>query len=209
MVSKTMIRKDPGGSNPSPSADKFLQMNILHYSDKSASNFDQLYMEADLLITTGDLTLFDFGRMRDENVKKPSMGVYGNHDSAQYLEELGIINLHNKVIEFQGLTWGGWQGCLRYKNGGGPQFIESEALEWATNLPRVDVLLLHAGPKGMLDDPSDEVHIGSEAVRDYVISRKPKFVFCGHQYSDDELIVGDTKIFRTYGARLIPISLEL
>jgi uncharacterized protein len=181
-------------------------MKVLHYSDKTEPQLLTLYDEADILITTGDLTIFDFGPLRDIQNRKPAFGVYGNHDSGEYLENLGLTNLHQNVYEYAGLLWGGWQGCLRYKNGGGPQFLEEEAEAWADTFPYVDVLLLHAGPKDMLDDPSDDVHIGSEAIKKYVIAKKPRYIFCGHQYSNAELDMGETKIFRTYGARLIDIE---
>lgn len=181
-------------------------MTILHYSDKADPTLMELYEQADVLIATGDLTLFDFGTLAMRPAKKPAFGVYGNHDSGTYLEELGIINLHNQVYEYAGMTWGGWQGCLRYKRGGGPQFAEEEALVWSQSFPAVDVLLLHAGPKDMLDDPSDSVHIGSAAVKNYVLTKQPRFVFCGHQYSHAELSVANTSLFRTYGARLIELE---
>lgn len=180
-------------------------MTILHYSDKSYQNFDTLYQQADILIATGDLTLFDFGSLQFTKRTKPAFGVYGNHDSGSYLEELGIIDLHNKVYQYADLTWGGWQGSPRYKAKGGPQFTEDEAMAWSQNFPAVDVLLLHAGPKDMLDDPSDTVHIGSEAIKNYVLTKKPRYVFCGHQYSNAEMTAGDTALYRTYGARLIEI----
>jgi len=180
-------------------------MRILHYSDHAEPRFDELYTQSDLLIATGDLTLFDFGRLPKLADKKPAFGIYGNHDSGSYLEELGIINLHNTMYEYAGLTWGGWQGCLRYKPGGGPQFDEAEAAAWSASFPRVDVLLLHAGPEGMLDDPSDSVHIGSPSVRQYVLEKQPRYVFCGHQYSNAELTVGSTTLYRTYWARVVEL----
>lgn len=180
-------------------------MKILHYSDKSDPEFLQKYQECDVLICTGDLTQFDFVGLQQVTTKKPSFGVYGNHDSGAYLEYLEIINLHNKVYEWNGLKWGGFQGCPRYKQRGGPQFTEAEALQWEQTFPQVDMLLLHAGPKDMLDDPSDEVHIGSEAVRKYVLEKNPKYIFCGHQYSNAELKTDKTTIFRTYGSRYISI----
>ena len=180
-------------------------MKILHYSDKAVNNFPELYEQCDILITTGDLSFFDFQYLNTIKERKPAFGVYGNHDSGNYLEKFKIVNLHNQVCEYDGLKLGGFQGCLRYKSGNNPQYEESEAERWANEFPYVDILLLHAGPKGMLDDPSDEVHIGSENVKRYVLEKKPKVVFVGHQYSDDFLQVGEIKIYRTYGARIIEI----
>lgn len=181
-------------------------MKILHYSDKSDPEFAQKYLDCDVLICTGDLTQFDFAGIDQVSPPKIAFGVYGNHDSGTYLEYLNIINLHNTVYDWNGLKWGGFEGCLRYKQGGGPQFSEEDAQQWEQTFPPVDILLLHAGPKDMLDDPSDEVHVGSEAVKKYVLEKRPKFVFCGHQYSNAELQVQETTIFRTYGSRYITLE---
>lgn len=37
-------------------------------------------------------------------------------------------------------------------------------MQWSQHFPYADVLVFHAGSKYMLDDPSDDVHIGSQAV---------------------------------------------
>jgi Icc-related predicted phosphoesterase len=179
-------------------------MRVLHYSDRNDKNFLSLYKECDVLVSTGDLTLFDFGGLQDVAHKKPAFGVYGNHCSGNYFNALGIVNLHNKAVSFAGLVWGGWQGCLKYKNSE-MMYTEEEALSWSENFGCVYILLLHAGPKEMLDDPSDSVHTGSESVKRYVLNKKPKYVFCGHQYSNAEMEVEGTKIFRTYGARIVEI----
>lgn len=152
-------------------------MKILHYSDRAEPNFISMYQQCDLLIATGDLSLFDFFGLEELNSEKVAFGVYGNHDTEGYLEKLKITNLHNQVYDWQGLRWGGFQGCPRYKEKGGPQYTEDEAREWAVNFPAVDVLLLHAGPRDMLDDPSDETHTGSQAIKDYVLEKNLSIFF--------------------------------
>lgn len=179
-------------------------MRILHYSDKGVPDFDELYKSCDVLVATGDLTLFDFGDLQERQERKPAFGVYGNHCSGTYFEQLGITNLHNKVVDFNKYKWGGFQGCLKYKETG-VMFTEEQAQEFADNFPYVDILLLHAGPKGLLDDPLDPIHIGSESIRRYVTEKRPKFVFFGHQYTNAEMGFGNTKLYRTYGARIIEI----
>lgn len=184
-------------------------VKILHYSDKKTSDFTDLYEQCDILITTGDLSIFDFGKFSMIEHNKPAFGVYGNHDDGcSYLEEFGIINVHNNVVDFNGLKVGGFQGCLRY-NSRDMQYTEEEAKYFAENFPPVDILLLHAGPKGMLDDSSDTVHTGSEFIRKYVLEKTPKLVFCGHQYSNEEIEVAGIKLYRTYGARIIEVNLQL
>lgn len=181
-----------------------MMMKVLHYSDKTFPSFIELYDQCDVMVTTGDLSLFDFSGLEGLVDKKPAFGVYGNHDSGNYMERLGVINLHNKIYEYAGLKWGGFQGCLKYKNSD-LMYTEEEAKNWADTFPYVDVLLLHVGPKGMLDDPSDVVHIGSESIRGYVLEKKPKVVFVGHQYSNGFMEFGNTRIFRSFGARIIEI----
>lgn len=181
-------------------------MKILHYSDKKADNFQQLYDQCDALVTTGDLSLFDFPGLRDLSIadRKPAFGVYGNHDSGLYFEELGIKNLHNQVVDFAGYQWGGFQGCLQYKRSD-LMYTEEQAKEFADNFPYVDILLLHAGPLNLLDDPGDDVHRGSAHLKRYVLEKQPKYVFVGHQYSEAEMEIGNTKIYRAFGARLMKI----
>lgn len=182
-------------------------MRVLHYSDRKSLEFSNLYKTCDLLITTGDLTRLDFGEFEIIPHSKPAFGVYGNHDDGcSYLEDFGIVNVHNKVVEFNGLKVGGFQGCLKY-NARSIQYTEEEAKAFADTFPYVDILILHAGPKDMLDDPSDSVHVGSEHIKRYVLEKKPKLIFCGHQYSDGFMELEGIKVYRTYGARVIDINL--
>jgi len=184
-------------------------MKVLHYSDKRSKDFTALYKECALLITTGDLSRFDFAEFEVIPKGKPAFGVYGNHDDGcDYLEVFGIENVHNRVVDYAGLKIGGFQGCPRY-NEREMQYTEQEARTFANNFPYVDILILHAGPKGMLDDSSDRVHTGSESIKKYVMEKKPRLVFCGHQYENGYMEFENVKIFRTYGARIINIEINL
>ncbi|MBD3250233.1 MAG: hypothetical protein GF381_01515 [Candidatus Pacebacteria bacterium] len=181
-------------------------MKVLHYSDRAEPNLRSLFEQAELLITTGDLTIFDFASIRSSLDQKPAFGVYGNHDTPGYLEKLGIINLHLKVYEWAGYTFGGYQGSVRYKRGGGPQFTEEQAYQELKNYSAVDVLLLHAAPKDMLDTPDDDVHQGSQAVREYVLRTNPKYIFCGHDSPTKTEVFGQIKVFRTHQSRVVEIE---
>ena len=183
-----------------------MKLKALHYSDSGSSDFKKLYDNCDVLLTTGDLSCFDFQGMEDWEDKKPAFGVYGNHDDGMYMGRMGIVNLHNKVIDFDGIKIGGFQGCPKYKESK-LMFEEKDAKEFADNFPYVDILLLHAGPKDMLDDKSDFIHMGSEHIKRYVLEKKPKYVFVGHQYSDDFMEQDGIKIYRVFGAKLIEIEI--
>ncbi len=182
-------------------------MKILHFSDHDDPELKNLFDLCDVLISTGDLSTFSFEEIRDVISSKPAFGVYGNHDAPTYLENLGIQNVHLKTVQFGNMVIGGYQGCPRYKPGGGPQFTEYEALRDLANFPRVDILLLHAAPFGLLDTPGDIVHKGSKAVRDYVDRTKPLYIFCGHDSPSEEMVYGNTKIYRTDRAKLIQVDL--
>lgn len=180
-------------------------MKILHYSDRGYPEILDLYKQADIFITTGDLRFSDFRGLEFYEPKIPSFGVYGNHDDGcNYLEKNKIENVHNRVFDFNGIKIGGFMGCPKY-NSRNMQFTEQEAVQFAANFPYVDILILHAGPKGLLDDLKDVVHSGSQAIRNYVDDKRPRFIFCGHQYTNDEMDYKGTKIYRTYGSRFIDI----
>lgn len=180
-------------------------MKVLHYSDRSEPNLKELFLSSDALFTTGDLSWFDFVPIEELIQTKVAFGVYGNHDTPGYLEKLGIVNLHLKVYQWHNYTLGGYQGCLRYKKNGGPQFTEAQARKELADFPKVDILLLHAAPYGMLDTPGDRVHQGSHAVREYVERTRPKFVFCGHDSPSQTAAFGQTTVFRTHQSQLIEI----
>jgi len=86
-------------------------------------------MSADVMFSTGDLSLFDFTTIEELIPQKVAFGVYGNHDTPGYLERLGIINLHLKVFKWNGFTIGGYQGSPRYKAKGIPFKISLNKFE--------------------------------------------------------------------------------
>jgi Icc-related predicted phosphoesterase len=180
-------------------------MNILHYSDHNDQEATNKLMLSDILFLTGDLSIFDLKELKEPLQSKPGFGVYGNHCTKGYLEEMGIKNMHLSTTIVGNYTIGGYQGCLRYKESGEFQFTEEQAKRNLANFPRVDILLLHAPPFGLLDSPDDPVHKGSKSVRAYIDRHKPSYVFCGHESPSLEINYQGTKIFRTDGGRIIQI----
>jgi Icc-related predicted phosphoesterase len=182
-------------------------MKVLHYSDGWSADFLRLYDQANVIAATGDLNEPDFAGLERFPVKKPIFGVHGNHDEGTDFEKIGITDLHNRTAKYGNEIWGGFGGCLQYKTGNPFLFTEEAAKEFADTFPYVDILLLHAGAAGLLDDENDDVHKGSENIRRYILDKKPKAVFCGHTHFNAETEIGPTKIFRTFGARLIELQI--
>lgn len=186
-------------------------MNILAISDRpSRRPIKEIIMEnnIELICTLGD---FDYGDLVElETITGiPKIGVYGNHCSGTYMNELGIKNMHLATWEFQGTTFGGFQGCVRYKEN--PQAImysQEEASELLKDFPKVDVLLCHCPPFGINDDQTEIAHTGFIATSEYIKRNSPKYLFHGHTYPTEASIAKrllETNIVYVYQDKVITI----
>ena len=142
----------------------------------------------ELIITLGDLVREDLLPLA-EIQHIPKIGVYGNHDSGTYMPELGIWDMHLKVWDFHGLKFGGFQGCVRYKeNPDAVMCTQEEANTLMRNFPNVDVFISHCPPRG-INDEEEIAHQGFDALRNYIDEKQPKVWLHGHTYPTDETIV--------------------
>lgn len=161
----------------------------------------------DLIITLGDLDLADIRELETiNNITK--LGVYGNHDSGNYMEQLGIQNMHLATFEYNGVTFGGFQGSVRYKNGDAPMFTQEEAEQQMANFPYVDVFLAHCPPYGINDDTSEISHTGFIALKNYLDQKHPKYFMHGHTYPTEQSLVTkyqDTEIIYVYADKIIEL----
>lgn len=161
----------------------------------------------DLIITLGDLTREDILALANiTNI--PKIGVYGNHDSGTYMPEMLIWDMHLHTWEFNGLTFGGFQGCVRYKeNPDAIMYTQDEANALMQNFPAVDIFISHCPPRGINDE--DEIaHQGFDALRTYLEEKKPKLWLHGHTYPTEETRVkqfGATRIEYIYRQGIIEI----
>jgi len=161
----------------------------------------------DLVITLGDLTREDiYGLTQVQNI--PKIGVYGNHDSGTYMPELGIWDMHLKVWDFQGLRFGGFQGCVRYK--ADPQAImctQEEATALMAGFPKVDVFISHCPPRD-INDEEEIAHQGFDALRRYIDEQQPKVWLHGHTYPTEETVVrqhGPTRVEYVHKHKIISL----
>jgi len=165
-------------------------MKILALADKSPGlRLDYFIAEnhIDLVITLGDLIREDLLTL--ENVAIPKIGVYGNHDSGNYMPEFGILNLHMATWDFRGLKFGGFEGCVRYKeNPDAIMYSQSQASAMFANFPPVDVFLAHCPPRG-INDEEEIAHQGWDGLRAYLERTPPRVLFHGHTYPTAENLV--------------------
>lgn len=157
--------------------------------------------QPDLLITLGDLQYHDIVDV--ETIPVPKSGVYGNHCRFDYMEELGIWNMHLKIWDFGGLRFGGFEGSVRYKPVGEHQYHQDEALLMLAGFPPVDVLITHSPPY-QINDHEDPAHIGFMALKNYLYQHRPRHLFHGHTYPEPPITQWEsTQIHYVHGAEVI------
>jgi len=188
-------------------------MKILAIADRppkeKIKNVLEKNKDVNLICTLGDLDYFSLIELKDIN-NIPKIGVYGNHDSGKYFDELGIINLHLKTFEFMGYIFGGFEGSVRYKqNPHAIMYTQEEAFELLKNFPRVDIMLAHCPPYGINDEPEELAHQGFKSFREYIEIKKPKYFFHGHTYPTKENLITkfcETQIIYIYEEKIIEIE---
>lgn len=142
----------------------------------------------DLVISLGDFAREDLLSLATID-STPKIGVYGNHDSGNYMPELGIWDMHLKIWQFQGVTFGGFQGCVRYK--ADPYAImctQEEANKLLETFPKVDIFISHCPPRGV-NDENELAHQGFSALRKYLDTYQPALFLHGHTYPIEDSVV--------------------
>jgi uncharacterized protein len=160
----------------------------------------------DAVVTLGDLQREWIASLG--GVELPRLGIHGNHDGDYELPALGIRDLHLARAEVGDWSFAGFEGCVRY--GDGPrQYTQEEAAGMARGLPAADVLLCHAPPWGVNDEPDDPAHAGFRALRDWVERHQPSYLLHGHTTPDPRTRVhrlGRTAVIWVRGARTIELG---
>lgn len=165
--------------------------------------------QVDLVVTLGDLDGASLASLKGiTNI--PKLGVYGNHCSGTYFESIGVTNMHMMTWEYEGVTFGGFQGSLRYKsNPLAIMYTQEEAELLFTNFPYVDVLLTHSPPYGIHDEPNDPVHCGLSGIRNYIDRHHPKYVLHGHVNISPDVLrtkYGDTEVVFVYRQQIVELD---
>lgn len=143
--------------------------------------------QIDVLFSLGDVDVVDFATLsHTEKVNQiPQYGLLGNHDEINQFENTNIISLHEKVITFNGIRFGGIQGSIKYKETlyPTPMLTDEESLEIAKELPPCDVLLTH--DKAKFDkNAKDFVHAGLFGITWYLQNKKAVLHIHGHLHEN-------------------------
>jgi Icc-related predicted phosphoesterase len=169
----------------------------------------------DFIITLGDLSYDDLIDLK--NIDLPKIGIYGNHCRGDYLSLLNIRNLHlkNNTISNTGILSGinffGFEGCVKYKDGGSKQYDQNESIEMVSTFlqDKIDVVITHAPPFGINDSLSDPAHIGFDGLKLLIDKTNPAILFHGHTYPPENMklsIYKNTVIYYVSGVELFDTS---
>ncbi len=186
-------------------------MKVLAIADRAPKESIRTILDreqnVDLICTLGDLDYFSLAELKDIH-SIPKIGVYGNHCSGSYFEELGIKNMHLAIFEYKGFVFGGFEGSVRYKNDPyAPMYTQEEATIMLVDFPKVDVMLCHCPPFG-INDEEEIAHQGFKALRYYIEKYKPKHLLHGHTYPTEKNIVTqyqETKIIYVFADKIVEI----
>jgi Icc-related predicted phosphoesterase len=163
--------------------------------------------DVDAVLWLGDLEPGWVEPIRDLRV--PKLGVHGNHDAPGLLEEFGVKDIQLRLEQLGGLTFTGFEGCPRYQADGLFQLTEDEARTRAQALPPADVLLTHAPPLGVNDEPDDPAHTGFAALRDWVELHRPRWLLHGHTHPRPvgaTRRLGDTRVVHVRGSAVLDLE---
>jgi len=131
---------------------------------------------ADLVLSLGGLQASDLARLT-ENTDTPSYGVYGDHGVPGSLEAAGFADLSGGGIaawtDLGPMTVLGVSGCAQH------QWNPEQYAEALDEMPAADWVVTHCPPRGC-NDQEDPAQSGIDALTEYVVRHKPKYLFHGH-----------------------------
>ena len=186
---------------------KLLVFSDLHSDFRTASKLVELSNSVDAVVGAGDFCVARQG-LGDiiaslSAITKPTVLVPGNSESDEELLQAcrswkNARVLHGTRVTLAEITFFGIGGGIPITPFGpwSYDFSEDEAYDLLHACPSGGVLISHSPPMGMLDISSDGRSIGSQAVRETVLSKKPKLVVCGHIHGSAGQIdrIGETTV---------------
>ncbi len=168
-------------------------MRILAASDIHGAVAMLKYMlrkeNADILVLAGDLSNNSLNEARNvlQVARSYNMSVVfvpGNMDPPVLLDTEffeGAVNLHGKVEDILGISFGGIGGGGISPFNTPIEFDEKECWQKLSNLDDIDILISHVPPyKTRLDVVKPGMHVGSKSLLKFLKERQPILCICGH-----------------------------
>lgn len=163
-------------------------MTLLHLSDTHGRHREMAELPyADLLVHSGDFTMagseseaVDFIQWLCDLPHRHKIFIAGNHDSCLLNATLDGLpdNMHylcNEALSIDGISFYGAPMFVGMQDG------DLAEIEHYAQIPeRIDVLITHRPPLGILDSVGNGVRYGSATLLEKVKLVKPKLLLFGH-----------------------------
>lgn len=160
---------------------------------ESAVNLRRYYSDIELIISCGDLPSV-YLEFMTSILNVPMFYVRGNHDEGYTEKPPGGDDLHQRLIEFKGVTFYGLEGSIRY-NKADIQYTEQQMQTFVTTAFPVlqynklrrgglDVFVTHSPARG-IHDAEDLPHQGFNAFLRFMEWYQPRYMLHGHVHTWD------------------------
>lgn len=182
---------------------------------ESAVNLRRHYQDIELVVSCGDLPSV-YLEFITSVLNVPLFYVRGNHDESYKDMPPGGEDLHGRLVEFNGLSFYGLEGCIRY-NDSPIQYTEGEMLRMVMaaglrlRLRRmqrghgVDIWVTHSPPRG-IHDAEDFSHRGFVSMLRFLEWYRPRYMLHGHVHTYDRRTVTRTQYLDTCIININPIT---
>ncbi len=182
---------------------------------RNADYLQRTYSDVDLLVSCGDMPVYYLDFIGSV-LTLPLFFVRGNHDTSYVPPNPGGDDLHRRIRSFQGYSFAGLEGSIRY-NKGVVQYTNGEMM-WnvLTLMPRlllmrsirgfgVHVMVTHSPPRGIHDIPDDYAHRGFKALLFLMVWARPKYLIHGHVDTWDNRRTRETVYCKTTVLNVNPV----
>jgi Icc-related predicted phosphoesterase len=185
---------------------RLLAFSDLHVDLAQAERLAASSADADVVVGVGDFASVHSGL--DETlaalrpITKPIVLVPGNNETDDALREAcdgweNAIVLHGEGAEIDGVSFFGlgagvpvtpWDWSF--------DLTEDEAARMLAGCPEDCVLAVHSPPRGHVDVSSSQEHLGSTAVLDAIVAKRPRLALCGHIHEawGQRAVIGATEV---------------
>ncbi len=182
---------------------------------ESAVNLRRHYQDIELVVSCGDLPAV-YLEFITSVLNVPLFYVRGNHDDGYKDTPPGGEDLHGRLIEYNGLSFYGLEGCIRY-NDSPIQYTEGEMLRMVMaaglrlRMRRmrmghgVDIWVTHSPPRG-IHDAQDFSHRGFAAMLRFLEWYRPRYMLHGHVHTYDRRTVTKTQHLDTCIININPVT---
>jgi Icc-related predicted phosphoesterase len=169
---------------------RVLAFSDLHVDLAQAERLVAAGGDADIVLGVGDFASVHSGLEETINalraLRAPTVLVPGNNETDDALREAvegweDAVVLHGEEVEIDGMTFFGlgagvpvtpWDWSF--------DLTEEEAARKLGRCPEGCVLAVHSPPRGHVDRSASGKHLGSVAVLDAIVVKRPRLALCGH-----------------------------